>query len=269
MQVALQDIRQLTYVRREAREAAARGCSGNAKAGRPRHKKPSPLCTFSVLCDKWSLTAEAVEFPVVGAADECVPFIRSEFEHRPVRMTAIAEADAAIGKARHLDAVAAGKAQGTLHPAETRIRRFGQISECRAFHVIPRWCSRYLWEWASARGRMTTLSSTRTRETTQHVHRKTPAPQPQENSANLSANATATCGKRGYICSRRPERHNSDNQADRGKWVTQAGSRAKGHYGRPGSSQRSSSQRGPSRRGISRRGTSRPGGRLTIATPPF
>jgi hypothetical protein len=164
MQVALQDIRQLTYVRREAREAAARVAQGTQKRGGPDTREPSPLCAFSVLCGSWSLTAEAVEFPVVGAANECVPFIRSEFEHRPVRMTAVAEADAAIGKARHLDAVAAGKAQGTLHPAETRIRRFGQFSECRAFHVIPRWCSRYLWKWASARGRMTTLSSRMTRE---------------------------------------------------------------------------------------------------------
>jgi hypothetical protein len=43
------------------------------------------------------LSAEAVEFSVLRAAKECVPFVRSEFEHRPFRVAAIAEADAAIG----------------------------------------------------------------------------------------------------------------------------------------------------------------------------
>jgi hypothetical protein len=44
-----------------------------------------------------SLPAEAVEFSVLRASEECVPFVRSEFEHRPFWMTAIAEADATIG----------------------------------------------------------------------------------------------------------------------------------------------------------------------------
>ena len=43
------------------------------------------------------LSAEAVEFSVLRAAEECVPFARSEFEHRPFRVAAITEADAAIG----------------------------------------------------------------------------------------------------------------------------------------------------------------------------
>jgi hypothetical protein len=45
----------------------------------------------------WSLPAEFVEFPVVRAADKCLPFARGKLENRPFGMPAVAKSDAAIG----------------------------------------------------------------------------------------------------------------------------------------------------------------------------
>jgi hypothetical protein len=45
----------------------------------------------------WSLSAEFVEFPVVRAANKCLPLARGELENRPFGMPAIAKPDAAIG----------------------------------------------------------------------------------------------------------------------------------------------------------------------------
>ena len=44
-----------------------------------------------------SLPAEVVEFTVMGASDERVPFVRRKSEHRPFGVPAIADADLAIG----------------------------------------------------------------------------------------------------------------------------------------------------------------------------
>lgn len=45
----------------------------------------------------WSLPAEFVEFPVVRAANECLPFARGKLQNGPFGMPAIAKSDAAIG----------------------------------------------------------------------------------------------------------------------------------------------------------------------------
>ena len=80
-----------------------------------------------------SLPAETVEFSVSHSTEKCVPFIRSEPENRAAAVPAVAYADLTGGKARHLDAVAVGEAQGALNPVRTR--PFWRGSECRSFHV--------------------------------------------------------------------------------------------------------------------------------------
>jgi hypothetical protein len=60
--------------------------------------------------------AEPVEFPEPRAAEEGIPFSPREPQDRSSRVPAVADADRAAGQFRHLDAVAVGEAQGTLHP---------------------------------------------------------------------------------------------------------------------------------------------------------
>jgi hypothetical protein len=52
------------------------------------------------------LSAEVVELPVLCTAEKSVPFPRGEAEHRAGGVLGVAHADAAIGQAGNLDAVA-------------------------------------------------------------------------------------------------------------------------------------------------------------------
>src|SRR5215831_8191401 len=69
-------------------------------------------------CPILKLPAKLVEFPTACAAEKCMPFTRSEPEHRAGRVLGIADADPAIGQAGHLDTVAVGKTQRTLDPEQ-------------------------------------------------------------------------------------------------------------------------------------------------------
>ena len=57
---------------------------------------------------RWS-PAETIEFSVSYAAEKGVPFIGCKSENRPSGVPAVADADLAFGKARHLYAVAVGE----------------------------------------------------------------------------------------------------------------------------------------------------------------
>lgn len=65
-----------------------------------------------------------------------MPFVRGKPENRSSGISAVANANAAIGEARHLDAVSVGETQRALNPVSTRLRIFGRTSECRPSHVI-------------------------------------------------------------------------------------------------------------------------------------
>src|ERR1700727_807151 len=80
------------------------------------------------------LGAEAVELPEPRAAEERLPFVRREAQHRPAGILAVAEADRATGQVRHLHAVAVGETQRALNPARTRIRRLGRTFERSSTH---------------------------------------------------------------------------------------------------------------------------------------
>jgi hypothetical protein len=69
-----------------------------------------------------------IEFAVVDAADEGVPFGWGELEDALFRGPAIADADSSAGQAGDLDAVAIGEAQRTLDPVKTRDRSFHVIT---------------------------------------------------------------------------------------------------------------------------------------------
>ena len=66
-----------------------------------------------------SLPAETIEFSVSDATEKRVPFVRGKLENRTFGVPAVANADLALGQARHFDAVAVGETQRTLHPART------------------------------------------------------------------------------------------------------------------------------------------------------
>jgi hypothetical protein len=55
------------------------------------------------------LPTEAVEFSVPDAAEKCMPFVWRKLENRASGVAAVANADAAIGQAGHLNAVAVGE----------------------------------------------------------------------------------------------------------------------------------------------------------------
>src|SRR5260370_5422433 len=82
-----------------------------------------------------SRPAETVEFSVACASEKRMPFVRRKSKNRPFGVPAVANADAAIGQARHLDAVAVGETQRALNPVRTETRPFGWTSECRSSHV--------------------------------------------------------------------------------------------------------------------------------------
>jgi hypothetical protein len=84
-----------------------------------------------------SLPARTVEFPVSYAAEKSMPLVRREPEDQPARVPAVANADLAIGQARHLDAIAVGVAQRALNPVRTRTRPFVRTPERSTYHVTP------------------------------------------------------------------------------------------------------------------------------------
>ncbi len=63
-----------------------------------------------------SLAAEPVELPGPHAPEECAPLVRREPENGAFGVLAVANADPAVGQARHLDAVAVGETQRTFDP---------------------------------------------------------------------------------------------------------------------------------------------------------
>ena len=63
-----------------------------------------------------ALTAETVEFTVSDTAEKSVPLVRCEHQDWPYGVPAVANADLAMGQARHLDAVAVRVTQGALNP---------------------------------------------------------------------------------------------------------------------------------------------------------
>lgn len=70
----------------------------------------------TALCFAPLLPAEPVELPVTDATQERMPLIRCKPENRPIRLTAVANTNLAIGQAGYLDTVAVGETKGTLHP---------------------------------------------------------------------------------------------------------------------------------------------------------
>src|SRR5690349_7507194 len=92
---------------------------------------------------KWSLapmrqlSTEVVEFSVVRAADECLPFAWGEAEHRARGVPRVAHADPAVRQAGHLDAVRVRETQGTLDPGQARVKRpFRTVPQLRTCHVL-------------------------------------------------------------------------------------------------------------------------------------
>ena len=83
---------------------------------------------------RWSHPAETIEFSVSYAAEKRMPFIGRKSENRPSGVPAVADADLAFGKARHLYAVAVGETQRTLNPVKTSTWPFGRISARRSSH---------------------------------------------------------------------------------------------------------------------------------------
>ena len=83
---------------------------------------------------RWLHPAETIEFSVSYAAEKRVPFIGCKSENRPGGVPAVADADFALGKARHLDTVAVGETQRALNPVKTSTWPFGRISVHRTSH---------------------------------------------------------------------------------------------------------------------------------------
>jgi len=67
-------------------------------------------------CPANILSAEPVKLPIARTAEKCIPFVRGEPEHWARGVLGIANADAPIGQAGNLDAVAVGKTKRTLDP---------------------------------------------------------------------------------------------------------------------------------------------------------
>jgi hypothetical protein len=65
------------------------------------------------------LPAETVEFSVSHASEERMPFVRCKPQDRSFGLPAVANADAAIGEVRYLDAITIGETQRTLNPVRT------------------------------------------------------------------------------------------------------------------------------------------------------
>jgi hypothetical protein len=87
-----------------------------------------------VALGRWSHPAETIEFSVSYTTEKRVPFIGCKSENRPSGVPAVADADLARGKARHLYAVAVGETQRALYPVKTSTWPFGRISVRRSSH---------------------------------------------------------------------------------------------------------------------------------------
>jgi hypothetical protein len=74
-----------------------------------------------------------------------MPFVWRKSEYRAFGVLAVADADAIIRQARHLDAVAVGETQGALGPVRIWVRPSGAAPRRKTFHVFASLNVVWLW----------------------------------------------------------------------------------------------------------------------------